>query len=297
MSEKPLVSIITINYNQSAVTNELLKSLSHVVEPSFEVIVVDNASANNDEQRIDTSYPFAKLVSSAENLGFAGGNNLGYRHAKGEYILLLNNDTEVPPDFLVPMISLLQSDPRIGAVSPKIRYFEKPDTIQYAGFSPMNMLTLRMHAWGFKEVDKGQHDEIRETNFAHGCAMMVPRRVIEEVGVMTEDYFLYYEEHDWSTRIRKAGYKIMYQPRSLVLHKESISIQKNSPLKTYYISRNRILFMRRNLKGMQKWIPALYLMFVSVPVNLLRFIASGQKEHRKAYIRALTWHLRKKKDN
>jgi GT2 family glycosyltransferase len=295
MPAKPLVSIITINYNQSAVTNELLKSLSNIKTPLFEVIVVDNASSNYDEQKIDTSYPFVKLVISAENLGFAGGNNLGYRHAKGEYILLLNNDTEVPPDFLVPLIELLENDPKIGAVSPKIRYFEKPDTIQYAGFSPMNKLTLRMHAWGFKEVDRGQHDQLRETNFAHGCAMMVPRRVIEVVGIMTEDYFLYYEEHDWSSRIRAAGYKIMYQPRSLVLHKESISIQKNSPLKTYYISRNRILYMRRNLKGAQKWIPALYLLFVSVPVNLLRYLISRQKEHRNAYIRALTWHFNKKK--
>jgi len=291
MNEKPLVSIITINYKQSAVTNDLLKSLNHVKAPSFEVIVVDNASGNDDHKKIDTSYSFVKLVVSEENLGFAGGNNLGYKHASGEYILLLNNDTEVEPDFMLPMIELFKSDPKIGAMSPKIRYFYQPDTIQYAGFSPINILTLRMHAWGFKEKDNGQHDKIRQTDFAHGCAMMVPRRVIEHVGVMCDEYFLYYEEHDWSTRIRKAGYIIMYQPQSLVLHKESISVQKDSPLKTYYINRNRIFFMRRNFKGMKKLIPSLYLLLISIPKNFLTYLFSGKKEHLAAYRKAIAWHF------
>jgi GT2 family glycosyltransferase len=228
---------------------------------------------------------------SDENLGFAGGNNLGYKHASGEYILLLNNDTEVEPDFMLPMIALLQSNPKIGAVSPKIRYFYQPDTIQYAGFSPINMFTLRMHAWGFKEKDEGQHDQIKQTDFAHGCAMMVPRRVIDQVGVMCDEYFLYYEEHDWSMRIRKAGYIIMYQPQSLVLHKESISVQKDSPLKTYYINRNRIFFMRRNFKGMKKLIPSLYLLLISIPKNFLAYLFSGKKEHLAAYRKAIAWHF------
>ncbi len=291
MKEMPLVSIITINYKQSAVTNALLKSLDKVQQPSFEVIVVDNASGNDDYKKIDTSYAFVKLVVSDKNLGFAGGNNFGYQYAKGDYILLLNNDTEVEPDFLIPMIELLKSDPKIGAVSPKIRYFYQPDTIQYAGFSPMNTLTLRMHSWGFKEKDKGQHDQLRQTDFAHGCAMMVPRRVIEHVGIMWEDYFLYYEEHDWSKRIRAAGYRIMYQPKSLVLHKESISIQKESPLKTYYLNRNRIIFMRRNLKGLSKFIPTAYLLLISIPKNMLTFLVKGKKEHLSAYYKALIWHL------
>ncbi len=291
MKEKPLVSIITINYKQAAVTNELLFSLAQVKNPTFEVVVVDNASGNDDHKKIDASYDFVKLVVSDQNLGFAGGNNLGYKHASGEYILFLNNDTEVEPGFLIPMVNLLKSDPKIGAVSPKIRYFYQPDTIQYAGFSPMNMLTLRMHAWGFKQKDVGQHDQIKQTDFAHGCAMMVPRLVIEHVGVMCDDYFLYYEEHDWSTRIRKAGYKIMYQPASLVLHKESISVQKDSPLKTYYINRNRIFFMRRNLRGLKKLIPSLYLILISIPKNFLTFLLSGKKEHLAAYRRAIIWHL------
>ncbi len=292
MNQKPLVSIITINYKQSAVTNELLRSLTTVKAPAFEVIVVDNASGNGDHKKIDAGYPFVKLVVSDKNLGFAGGNNLGYQYAEGDFILLLNNDTEVEPGFLTPMVDLLAGDPTIGAVSPKIRYFYHPEIIQYAGFSPMNKLTLRMHAWGFKEKDDGQHNEIKQTDFAHGCAMMVPRRVIEHVGVMCDDYFLYYEEHDWSTRIRNAGYRIMYQPESLVLHKESISVQKDSPLKTYYINRNRIFYMRRNIKGISRWIAAIYLVFISIPKNLLSHLLSGKVEHLKAYTRAITWHLK-----
>ncbi len=289
--KNPLVSIITVNYNQAAVTNDLLASLNQVVSPSFEVIVVDNGSKDNDYKRIDTSYPFASLIISKVNLGFAGGNNLGVKAARGSFLLFLNNDTEVASDFLLPMIELFKKDKHVGAVSPKIRYFYQNDTIQYAGFSPMNRFTMRMHAIGFKEVDKGQHDQVRETHFAHGCAMMVPREVLEKVGPMREEYFLYYEEHDWSTRIRKAGYSIMFQPNALVLHKESVAVEKDSPLKVHYLQRNRILYMRRNIAGMAKLIPLIYLIAVSVPKNVLSYLLSGKRAYLSAYVQALRWHL------
>ncbi len=291
MNEKPLVSIITVNFNQAAVTNALLASLARVEAPSFEVIVIDNASKNNNYKLIDTSYAFVKLVRSDVNLGFAGGNNLGLKSAQGSYLLFLNNDTEVDPEFMLPMISLFENDHRIGAVSPKIRYYEQADTLQYAGFSPMNPFTLRMHAIGFKEKDTGQYDLVRETHFAHGCAMMVTKEVIEKVGPMREEYFLYYEEHDWSTRIRKAGYRIMYQPASLVLHKESISIQKDSPLKVHYLQRNRILYMRKNIHGPAKLIPLMYLLGVSIPKNILTYLVQRKRQFLAAYLKALRWHI------
>jgi GT2 family glycosyltransferase len=292
MNEKPLVSIITVNFNQATVTNALLASLSRIGAPSFEVIVVDNASKDNNYTLIDTSYAFVKLVRSDVNLGFAGGNNLGLKSAQGTYLLFLNNDTEVNPDFMLPMTGLFEKDHHVGAVSPKIRYYEQSDTLQYAGFSPMNPFTLRMHAIGFKEKDTGQYDLVRETPFAHGCAMMVKQEVIEKVGSMHEEYFLYYEEHDWSTRIRKAGYRIMYQPASLVLHKESISIQKDSPLKVHYLQRNRILYMRKNIHGPAMLIPLIYLLCISIPKNILTYLVKQKKQFLSAYLKALWWHIR-----
>lgn len=291
MTTSPLVSIVTINYRQAEVTNALLASLRAVQSPAFEVIIVDNASGKEDVIKLDLSDEYVSLIRNDKNLGFAGGNNVGIRQAKGEYILLLNNDTVVAPDFMTHMVHTFETYPKVGAVSPKIRYFDQPDTIQYAGFSEMNPFTMRMHAIGYQEKDEGQYNTPRYTPFAHGCAMMVPRAVIEEVGEMPETYFLYYEEHDWSTQIRRAGYSIYYQPDSLVLHKESISVQKNSPLKTYYLNRNRILYLRRNLRGWSRWLASLYMLFVSIPKNLLQFRMGKDNRHWKAYRDALRWHI------
>ncbi len=291
MNTHPLVSIITINYKQAKVTNEMLESLQKLTWPNFEVIIIDNDSGE-DCNYINTSYPNTKLIRSNSNLGFAGGNNLGIQNSKGEYILLLNNDTEVEPGFIEPLITRLESENSIGAVSPKIKYFEQPDTIQYAGFTAMNPLTLRMNAIGFKQTDSEKYNISHETHFAHGCAMMVKREVIEKVGLMPENYFLYYEEHDWSSLIKKAGYQIWYEAKAVVLHKESMSVQKNSTLKTYYLNRNRILYMRRNFSGLKKIASWLYLVFISLPRNILRYIVENEKEHLQAYLKGFFWNFK-----
>jgi len=136
----PLVSIITINYDQSRITCELLNSLKGITYPEVEIIVVDNASPTDDPGIIKDSFPEIVFIPSEKNLGFAGGNNLGIRVAKGKYILLLNNDTEVDPGFIEPLVAKLESDPLIGAVSPKIRFHHTPDTIQFAGYSPLTLI-------------------------------------------------------------------------------------------------------------------------------------------------------------
>ena len=288
---RPTVSIITINYKQAIVTNQLLASLQKLTWPELDVIVVDNNSGQESTDKIDTGYSNTSLIINSENLGFAGGNNVGIKASSGEYILLLNNDTEVIPGLIEPMIELLEKDSRIGAVSPKIKFYHHPDLIQYAGFTPMHPLTLRMRAHGYKEQDQGQHDQGGETSFAHGCAMMIPRRVVSQVGMMPEEYFLYYEEHDWSTAIRRQGYKIYYEPRSLVYHKESVSVQGESLLKTYFLNRNRILYMRRNHPYFQRVVATLFLLLISIPKNMITYLVNQQGNHLKVYCQALIWNL------
>ncbi len=287
----PLVSIITINYNESLVTLELLESLKGLSYPNYEVIVVDNASPNDNPDCIKESYSDVHLIKSEENLGFAGGNNLGVKAAKGEYLLFINNDTIVPSNFIEPLVQTLQNDPTIGMVSPKIKFHWDDSLIQYAGYTPMNHWTIRNNSIGYHEKDNGAYDQPGETESIHGAAMMVPSRVVEEVGMMTEIYFLYYEEHDWAEMIKRAGYKIYYQPKSSILHKESLSTGKFSPLKTYYISRNRILFARRNFKPLQLFVSLLFQTFVSIPKNTLTFLMKRQFEHLKAFWRAILWNL------
>lgn len=289
--EKPLVSIVTINYEHPEVTCALLESLQHITYPNVEVIVVDNASVKDDPAIISQKYPKVVFIQSKENLGFAGGNNLGIRQSKGEYILLLNNDTEVAPGFIEPLLEKLQSDPQIGAVSPKIRFFYTPEIIQYAGIKPYTPITLRQYLIGLGEVDSGQYDNSGETFSIHGAAMMIPLSVIKRVGLMAELYFLYYEEHDWAERIKRAGYKVFFVPESLVLHKESISTGKQSPLKTYYITRNRFLFARRNIKGFSKLVTLAYLSLIAFPKGLIAHTFNNRFDLAKATWQAYFWNF------
>ncbi|MEL6304918.1 MAG: glycosyltransferase family 2 protein, partial [Bacteroidota bacterium] len=213
------------------------------------------------------------------------------KQSKGEFLLFVNNDTIVPEHFLEPMVETLQNDSKIGMVSPKIKFHWDPTLIQYAGYTPMNKWTIRNSSIGYHQKDDGTFDIPKETQSIHGAAMMVPRRVVEAVGMMTEIYFLYYEEHDWAEMIKRAGYKIFYQPKSYILHKESVSTGKFSPLKTYYISRNRILFARRNFKPFSLFISLVFQVFVSIPKNLLKFTVKREFEHLKAFWRAVSWNL------
>ncbi|MFZ4520410.1 MAG: glycosyltransferase family 2 protein [Bacteroidales bacterium] len=287
----PLISIISINYDHPEVTCEMLASLRKISYPNIEVIVVDNASPNDDPTCIKEQFPEVNLILSSENLGFAGGNNLGIRQAKGKYILLLNNDTEVDPGFLEPLVLKLEANPSIGAVSPKIRYFHTPDTIQFSGITEFNHFTIRNKSLGMGQKDTGQFGVDALTSYCHGAAMMIPVRVIREIGLMAECYFLYYEEHDFGARIRHAGYQMWYVHNSLVYHKESISTGKLSPLKTYYMNRSRLIFLRRNVSGLTFMIAALYQVCIAMPKNAMVFLVKGSFDHFRAYKNAVSWHM------
>lgn len=290
-SNKPLVSIISINFNAPEVTAEMIQSFKNVTYPNFEIIIVDNASTKGDVDQLKKDFPFIKLIKSKENLGFAGGNNLGIKQANGDYILLLNNDTEVDPGFLEPLVEKFIANPDIGAISPKIYFHHTPNMLQFTGISEITKYTTRSTGWGFGKMDEGQFDEDKESFFAHGAAMMVPRKVIEEVGLMAEIYFLYYEELDWGKRIRNGGYKIYYVHNSKIYHKESVSTGRESPLKAYYMNRARIIYLRRHVKGIHLVIAFLYQNLVAVPKNILVYLLKGRFDLLRAYIRAIGWNV------
>ncbi len=290
MTADPLISIITINFNSLKVTCEFLESTKKFTYRNFEIILVDNASKENPTQVIVTRFPEVKLLVNDTNLGFAGGNNAGMAIAKGDYFLIINNDTEVTEDLLENLLKPFK-DNTIGVVSPKIKYFFHPDIIQYAGFTKINPVTGRNKTIGDKEKDIGQHDTPYYTWYAHGAAMFLKKEVVEKVGMFAEVFFLYYEELDWSARIQQAGYRIYYQPKAVIYHKESMSTGKNSTLKTYYLTRNRILFLRRNVNGFSKFIWPFFFILVSVPKQLIRFFIKGEIDHLKAFWKALIWNI------
>ena len=283
-----LLSIITINYNGLKDTCELIDTLP-LNDETIEVIVVDNASTQDEATEIGKRYPQVKVIKSDKNLGFAGGNNLGIQAAHGKYLFFINNDAILPlPSALSLLITRLESSDQIGMVCPKIRFTWGKQPIQYAGYTPLSKITLRNKSIGFGEQDNGQYDTPRPTPYAHGAAMMVKREIIEKVEMMPECYFLYYEELDWSMMIRRAGYEIWYEPACTIFHKESQTTGQMSPLKTYFITRNRLLFAQRNAQKDTKYLTYVYLIIVVATKDISFHLLRGKSDLARAVIKGIT---------
>ena len=273
------LSIITINYNGLKDTCELIETLP-LDDASLEVIVVDNASKDDEASVIEQRFPQVKVIRSPQNLGFAGGNNIGIRAAQGRYLFFINNDALLShhTSDLRPLINRLESSDKIGAVCPKIRFSWGTHPIQFAGYTPLSPITIRNRTIGCGEEDQGQYDTAHPTPYAHGAAMMVKREAIEKAGLMPECYFLYYEELDWSMMIRRASYDIWYDPSCTIYHKESQATGQNSPLRTYYLTRNRLLFVRRNYTGFTKYLSYIYIICIAATKDILCHLLKGHRE-------------------
>lgn len=274
----PLISFITICYNGLDDTCVLIESLRNIISSvSYEIIVVDNASRQDEASLIQERYPFVRTLRSEKNLGFSGGNNLGIQIAQGKYLFLINNDTYLTEDGLPALIERLESDPRIGAVSPKIRFAFPPQSIQFAGYTKLSRYTMRNKALGMGCPDDGTFDTPRPSAYLHGAALMLKREVIWKAGLMPEIYFLYYEELDWCVQIRRAGLKIWYEATSTVYHKESMSVGKQSPLQVYYHTRNRLLFAKRSIdKRDERIYSYIYQTLVAFPKRLSIYLVKGK---------------------
>ncbi len=285
--KRPVVSFITINYNGLTDTTDLLKSIfSNIRCIDFEVIVVDNNSKNREELTILKGlFPKIIAVRSDINLGYAGGNNLGIDNSNGDYLFFINNDTIVPEDHIKQLIQKFESNSKIGAVSPKIIFNSPENTIQFAGYTPLTPITLRNSLIGYMELNDGRYNDCSETPYCHGAAMMVKREVIDRVGKMFEGFFLYYEELDWSISIRKNGYILIYDPSQTIIHKESNTIGPTSPTKTYYLTRNRLLFAKRNLSTKNKYFSILYQLVIAIPKGFFVFLLKGRYANAKSIIK------------
>lgn len=285
-----MVSIITINFNETASTCALLDSIRQQGFRDIEVIVVDNASTEDPRQVFQTRFPEVIYLRSERNLGFAGGNNFALPHAKGDYLFFLNNDTELETDCIQHLVQLLENQDNVGLVSPLICYFQEQaesatPVIQYAGMTQVSALTGRNRTLGERELHLGQYKGPFPTAYAHGAAMMTSRKVLEQLGSMWEGFFLYYEELDWGERIRKAGFEIWVEPRALVWHKESLTLDKMGTTKTFFLARNRILFMRRNFSGWELAVFYAFLGTITLPKNILSHFLKGDFDTLKAFVK------------
>jgi GT2 family glycosyltransferase len=250
--------------------------------------VVDNASQKQEADIISQRFPYVKVIKSDKNLGFAGGNNLGIKAAQGRYLFLVNNDTIFKDFNIQALINRAESSDKICVVCPKIRFVWEPQPIQFTGYTELSKITIRNQAIGFGEEDHGQYETAHPTPYAHGAAMLIKKEAVDKVGLMPECYFLYYEELDWSMMFTRAGYQIWYEPQCTIYHKESQATGQNSPLRTYYITRNRLLLVNRNWNGISKYLSYCYLIGLVAPRDILKFTLQGRMDLVKAVFKGVS---------
>ena len=292
----PMVSIIILNWNTTETTAQLLRSIkSNLSYSNVEVIIVDNGSKEDPSNYFRSILGELKIILNPVNYGFSAGCNIGMKAAIGDYFFLLNSDTEITPGLLEKLLETYILDNQTGLVSPTVRSFSDKKVIEYAGYSKIHPLTGRSKV--LETSDESVFKGIFETNFAYGAAMMIPRCVYERVGGLCEDYFAYYEELDWSNRIREKKFKIYHNSEALVYHKGSVSTATNSPFKTFLLTRNRMLFMKRNFPRINYLLFMTYFLLVASPKNLLSFLISFQTDHFLAFVDAINNHLRNSSKN
>ena len=220
------IAIIVLNWNGRDLTLDCLRSLAAVTTPHVRIILVDNASTDGSADAVREHYGSrVTLIENAQNLGFAAGNNVGIRRALddgADFILLLNNDTVVAPDFVDHLHKPMLSSPDIGITAPKIYYAEPKNQIWFAGGELSMWRGIARHT-GIRETDRGQYDQERDIDYATGCAFLVRRAVLEKIGDLDPGYRAYFEDADFCVRARLAGFRIRYIPAAHVWHRISAS--------------------------------------------------------------------------
>lgn len=251
---------------------------------------MDSKMDQPDRNRIN-SYQNTRFIQNPTNDGFSAGNNLGIRNARGEYFFLVNNDTVLNHGIINTMISTFKTDSTVALVSPRINQLHNKKMIEYAGFNPMNLFTGRTSSIGFNEEDKGQYNQVRETASVHGAAMMIKADKINEIGYLPEVYFLYYEEWEYSFIAKNKNQKVVYNGNAVIYHEGSGSVEKFSSVKTYFLNRNRILFIRRNASTVHKIFFCLYYGFLVMPKSVLYFLLK-ERQGLKPYLAAVRWNIK-----
>ncbi|MGL4851998.1 MAG: glycosyltransferase family 2 protein [Phocaeicola sp.] len=288
----PKLSVITVNYQGFKDTREFINSwIERIQSISYELIIIDNASPTNDYELLkkhfpNEKYPQIKLMQSHNNGGFAAGNNLGIQTAEGKYLFFLNNDVLITEDKLTTFIERLEESEKIAGVSPLLLNNDEEKSIQFAGYTPLSLITLRNKANGIGSTHHEAYPA-SPTPYLHGAAMMIKKSVIEKVGIMPTFYFLYYEELDWCSQMTQQGYELWYDPCFKIIHKESCSTGKESPLKCYYLTRNRLIYTTRFRKGIIRILSLLYQVIIVTNKNIILTIIKGEPQKIAAYYRGV----------
>lgn len=291
MAAAPLVYVVILNWNGWQDTLACVASCRKLTWPNFRILVVDNGSTDGSEAILRERLQDVEILQSGANLGFAGGNNVGIRHALkagADYVWLLNNDAEAGPEALTELVGALEADTKAGMASSKIYYHGDPRRIWSAG-GLWEGGRLRWRMLGANQLDRGQFDQPGERGTASGCSVLVRARMIEEIGPMDEEYFLYWEDTEWCARAQKEGYTLLFAPTSHVWHKVSSSTREASFSQHYYSTRNGLYFLSRQA-------PLWALVFsANTFFSCVRYVLSGNTQPFRGFLRGCSGFLQKER--
>lgn len=291
------VAIILVNYNGSKDTLECIESLEKINYKNTQILVIDNYSAITDyeylKDEIEKKYKDVYFIRLESNLGFAGGNNVGIKYAieelKSDYVLLLNNDTLVDEDFLNLLVDKAEDSKNIGITTSKIFYYPEKNKIWYAG-GKINWIKFTSIHFGEKQYDDNKYDKDLEVDFISGCVMLIKKSVIEEVGYLPEEYFMYYEDFDYCIKVREKGFKLFYVSKSKVYHKISASTGgEESAFSLEYGTRNRKLLLKKykNKIGLIRYFISISYYYITRIIKLIKFYFNSERDKCTAIIKGM----------
>jgi len=285
MTSRPVIIVLT--YNGLDLTLDCIRSLDRQTGAAFDVVIVDNASPDGTAEALHRRRPDLKVLQAGSNLGYAGGNNLGLRHAMrsgdGPF-MLLNNDTLLEPDCIRSLLATLDRQPGIGILGPMVYTWGDGRTISSAG-GQIDWRHADAINIGAGEPDEGQYG-LRPVDFINGCSLLITRQAVEKAGLLDERYFMYWEETDWCTRVRRAGFDVRFEPRARLRHKTTILPAELGPTALYYMTRNRVLFFRQHAPGRQK-LGAVLHAFHGAYRGVRQEARQGRAEHARALRRGM----------
>ncbi len=286
---QPVIGIIIVNWNRKADLLRCLKSVQTTDYPCYQVVVVDNGSTDGSVEAVRESFPAVTLLLQTENLGYTGGNNLAIRYLldrQVDYFFLLNNDALIDEQTLSILVDTAWQNPSAGFLGPLVLTIEKPDVILTAGGSLVN--GWRAEQRGIGEVNCGQYAIPEEVDYISGCALLVPRRVIEQIGVLDEDFFSYDEDMEWCRRGNKHGWQVLLVPRAKAWHPDTRLRDEDAPIVSYYIARNNLMFAQKQKLGLRI---TLSILFYYVR-TMLSWTLLPKWRHKKIQRRALWFALK-----
>ncbi len=280
-----MLSVILLNYNQPDLTIDCIEYLleNKKCYSDFEIIVIDNGSKDDSNVKLAeiTSKHNLLFVQNKENFGFAEGNNIGIQKSRGEWILLLNNDTIFKEDFISKMAEAAVNNPDSAAIGPKIYYYDLPSKVWYDG----GKITKY---YNFVEDPSGDSGHYKQVEWITGCALMINRKALERVGLLDKDFFVYNEDVDWCIRARKAGFKLIYTPYAEIWHIGSKTATENfiKAFQIYYGYRNKLFIVHKNTKGLE-YLNLTFIIVSGICFRILKAVIHGNFDSIKGYLFAM----------